>query len=301
MIGGAGSGRRRLPRSSRSWVRAPDSTPIPTSSGFTATCVAQLIVMRLRRPPARVPRTYKPDGHGPQHAATEPVVAVGVLSRRARDRRRRPAPSWRAHDEPGPVAFRASRRASAFTYPDAAVASSAAERASKAWLPPAPDRQCRPADAAAAYAAGQEFGEGVVGRGKVLIGAEGVVHEHVAVGAHAGRVVPGLDDGDPTGVTAQGAEARRRAPSTWPRNAPADRAWCRGTGSHTMPAPRRPPNRTAPRPLTGRPDHGDPPGATPGRADAGRGHNVPPRRSRRWRPPQPAARRRQRRKPRLLG
>src|ERR1700688_5441 len=89
----------------------------------------------------------EPTRHGPQHAATQSVIVVGVPPHRY-------GPDHamlRSHDDKaGPVAPRASRRAWAFTYPDDAVASSAAERASSPWSPPAPVRQFRPAADAAA-------------------------------------------------------------------------------------------------------------------------------------------------------
>ena len=40
-----------------SWVTACLSTPMPTSLGSKATCVAQFSVMALRRSPAREPTT----------------------------------------------------------------------------------------------------------------------------------------------------------------------------------------------------------------------------------------------------
>ena len=85
---------------------------MPTSFGLIATWVTQLIVIRLRRPPARVPTTYNPDGIDHRHPTAQAVVVLGVSSvgdgpidlvRRAHD------------DGPGPVAPSASNRASAFT------------------------------------------------------------------------------------------------------------------------------------------------------------------------------------------
>src|SRR3954452_19490270 len=50
------------PATMSSWVRASFSTLIPSSLGSELTWVAQFRVMALRRSPARLPTTYRPDG-----------------------------------------------------------------------------------------------------------------------------------------------------------------------------------------------------------------------------------------------
>src|SRR5699024_6783304 len=50
------------PSRTSSWVSAGFSTPTPSSFGSNETWVTQLMVMRLRRSPARLPRTYRPYG-----------------------------------------------------------------------------------------------------------------------------------------------------------------------------------------------------------------------------------------------
>ena len=50
------------PSATSSWVRAVRSMPTPISFGSNDSCVAQFSVIPLRRSPARLPSTYKPDG-----------------------------------------------------------------------------------------------------------------------------------------------------------------------------------------------------------------------------------------------